>query len=300
MNDETIVGYGIGQYYEYVKDKLPFRLSFLCDRRWQEFGEVHGGIPVISPEQLRSMENVRVVIFGGDETVCASIESDLKGCPAACERAWKYLTIPYELLGKDLKKISAEGLYQDQYNNRVYFHKTLSDKVKITFRGSNNVLRIGEKVSAGLLRIDFGNDGVCEVGSGTEFNSVLVSVSGGKVRIGEECLFSNGISIRCHDGHHIFDRETGRRLNYPRDVSIGNHVWVGAGAQLLPGFSIDDNSVIGTGSVSSSGFGSGLIIGGNPARVIREGILWSKDDTNFRQRDSFGECMDRVAEKYFR
>ncbi len=298
MSDETIVGYGIGQYYEYMKDKLPFRLSFLCDRRWREFGETHGGIPVISPEQLRDMGNVRVVIFGGDDAVCASIESDLEGCLAVCERAWKYLTIPYDILGKDLKQTCMEGLYRDRYNNRIYFDKTLSDKIKVTFRGSNNVLRIGAKVLTGLLRVDFGNDGICEVGTGTEFHSALISISGGRVEIGKDSLFSNGISIRCHDGHHIFLAETHKRLNYPRDVRIGNHVWVGAGAQLLPGFLIGDNSIIGAGSVSSSVFGSRLVIGGNPARVIREGVLWAKDDTNLRQHDAFGECMDKRAEKY--
>lgn len=73
---------------------------------------------------------------------------------------------------------------------------------------------------------------------------------------------------------------------------------MGAGAQLLPGFLIGDNSIIGAGSVSSSVFGSGLVIGGNPARVIREGVLWAKDDTNLRQHDTFGECMDKRAEKY--
>ena len=186
VSDETIVGYGIGQYYEYMKDKLPFRLSFLCDRRWREFGETHGGIPVISPEQLRDMGNVRVVIFGGDDAVCASIESDLEGCLAVCERAWKYLTIPYDILGKDLKQTCMEGLYRDRYNNRIYFDKTLSDKIKITFRGSNNVLRIGAEVSAGLLRVDFGSDGTCEVGTGTEFHSALISASGGRVEIGKE------------------------------------------------------------------------------------------------------------------
>lgn len=299
MDSEILVGYGIGVYYEYMKNNLPFKLSFLCDRRWQEFGRMHDNIPVISPEQLKEMENVKVIIFSGNDLICSSIENDLKDFHVKCERASQYLRIPYEIDGRELKKLSANNVYKDSCQNEVHFDEKLSDRIRILFKGKNNYLNLKEDIYVGSLNLIFGNNGVCIIGGNTKFHAATIYISHGKIQIGENCLFAHNTEIRCHDGHHIFEKSTKQRINYPKNISIGNHVWVGAGAYLLPGFEIQDNSVVGARSVSSSKFGKELIIAGNPAKVIRRGICWSGDDTSFFQRDTFDECMDKNAEKYF-
>lgn len=299
MEREILVGYGIGLYYEYMKNSLPFKLSFLCDRRWQEFGNMHDGIPVISPERLKAMKNAKVLIFSGNDNVCASIENDLRDSGLKYERACRYLTIPYEISGKELKKLAVDNRYSDPCHNEVHFDKTLDDRLRILFKGKNNYLDLKQEIYIGSLYIIFGSNGVCEIGSNTKFHSTTMYISDAKVLIGESCLFAHNTEIRCHDGHHIFNRDTKHRINYPKNVVVGNHVWAGAGARLLPGFEIQDNSVVGAESVSSSKFGRELIIAGNPAKIIREGICWAGDDTSFCQRDNFDECIDRSAEKYF-
>ncbi len=52
-------------------------------------------------------------------------------------------------------------------------------------------------------------------------------------------------------------------------IALGENVWVGARCVLLPGASIGDNSVLATGSVLDHAIPSGVLAGGNPARVIR-------------------------------
>ena len=53
-------------------------------------------------------------------------------------------------------------------------------------------------------------------------------------------------------------------------VIIGNNVWIGGGAILLPGVTIGDNTTIGAGSVVTKSIPDNCIAAGNPCRVIRK------------------------------
>ncbi|WP_237067310.1 acyltransferase [Microbulbifer guangxiensis] len=54
-----------------------------------------------------------------------------------------------------------------------------------------------------------------------------------------------------------------------RDISIGNNVWVGTRAIILPGVVVGENSVIGAGSVVTRSFPANSVIAGSPAKLIR-------------------------------
>ena len=55
-----------------------------------------------------------------------------------------------------------------------------------------------------------------------------------------------------------------------KPITIGNNVWIGAGAIILAGTTIGDNTVIGAGSVVKGDIPSGVVAAGVPCRVIRE------------------------------
>lgn len=55
----------------------------------------------------------------------------------------------------------------------------------------------------------------------------------------------------------------------PSPVSIGSDVWVGARAFVLPGVSVGDSTIIGTGSIVTKSLPSGVIAAGAPAKVLR-------------------------------
>ncbi|MCW8000049.1 maltose acetyltransferase, partial [Clostridium sp. cpc1] len=55
-------------------------------------------------------------------------------------------------------------------------------------------------------------------------------------------------------------------------VIIGNNVWIGGGAIIMPGVKIGDNVVIGAGSVVIKNIPSNRVAYGNPCRVVRENI----------------------------
>lgn len=64
-------------------------------------------------------------------------------------------------------------------------------------------------------------------------------------------------------------------------VRIGNNVWIGAQACILPGVTIGDNTVIAGGSVVTKDIPANVIAAGNPCRVIRE--ITEADRNKYRQ-----------------
>ena len=61
-----------------------------------------------------------------------------------------------------------------------------------------------------------------------------------------------------------------RQLEYARPIVVGNDVWIGGGAILLPGVTVGSNVVIGAGSVVTRDIPSGVVACGNPCRVVRD------------------------------
>ena len=95
------------------------------------------------------------------------------------------------------------------------------------------------------------------------------------IDIGDDCVIGANVKIFDTDFHPIGAeaRLKGNREEVrTKPVKIGNNVFIGVNAIILKGTEIGDNCVIGAGSVVSGKFGSGLIIAGNPAKVINRGI----------------------------
>ena len=114
----------------------------------------------------------------------------------------------------------------------------------------------------------------------TTFEDVHIAIteSGSAIKIGRDCMFAYDIDIRTGDSHSIIDTNKNERINYAQDVSIGNHVWVAAHCIILKGVHIPDELVLATGSVVTKKFlQKGVIIAGNPARVVKEGISWTRE-----------------------
>jgi acetyltransferase-like isoleucine patch superfamily enzyme len=92
-----------------------------------------------------------------------------------------------------------------------------------------------------------------------------------ELTIGDYTLFGEGVSI--HDENHIFTAGSdpiADRGFVVKPISIGRNVWVGAKATILPGVHIGDNAVIGANAVVTHDVPAYTVVGGVPARVIRE------------------------------
>jgi acetyltransferase-like isoleucine patch superfamily enzyme len=69
-------------------------------------------------------------------------------------------------------------------------------------------------------------------------------------------------------GHPISPSQR-RAFVVTRPIKIDRNVWIGAGATIVGGVTVGENSVIGAGSVVTKDVPANTLAGGNPARVIR-------------------------------
>lgn len=102
-----------------------------------------------------------------------------------------------------------------------------------------------------------------------------------KIVFGDNCLLGHGVEIRDGDGHFtgITDGETTAWMDNTEGIHIGENVWIAARAAVLKGAMIQKHSVIGYGSLITrkiEGNDEHVLLAGNPAKVVRRGILWKR------------------------
>ena len=107
-----------------------------------------------------------------------------------------------------------------------------------------------------------------ELGESVFFNFNCVVLDVCRVRIGSFTLF--GPAVQIYTALHPLDALQRRGKEYGAPVDIGDDVWVGGGALILPGVRIGARAVIGAGSVVTRDVPEGVFAAGNPCRVIRE------------------------------
>ncbi|MNJ61182.1 Maltose O-acetyltransferase [compost metagenome] len=96
------------------------------------------------------------------------------------------------------------------------------------------------------------------------FNCVVLDVC--PISIGDDCQIGPAVQIYAAD--HPLDPKVRRSgLESGRAVKIGNNVWIGGGAIILPGVTVGDHAVIGAGSVVTRDVPARATVVGNPARL---------------------------------
>ena len=91
----------------------------------------------------------------------------------------------------------------------------------------------------------------------------------GKITIGNNVFIAPDVCIITEE-HAMDAAQRAAGLEYTHPVTIGDNVWIAAGALVLPGVTIGEGSVIGAGSVVTKDLPSHVLAVGSPARVVRE------------------------------
>ncbi|WP_423182919.1 sugar O-acetyltransferase [Arthrobacter sp. NyZ413] len=117
------------------------------------------------------------------------------------------------------------------------------------------------------LYVDYGT--YITVGARTFINYNLTALDVAPITIGEDCQIGPNVQLLTPT-HPVEPQPRRDRLEAAEPITIGDNVWLGGGAIVLPGVSIGDNSVIGAGAVVAKDIPANSLAVGNPARVIRE------------------------------
>lgn len=98
------------------------------------------------------------------------------------------------------------------------------------------------------------------------FNCVILDVA--EVNIGKNCLL--GPQVGLYTATHPLNRDQRiEPIDLAKPITIGDNCWIGGHATINPGVTLGNNVVVGSGSVVTKDFGDNVLIGGNPAKVIK-------------------------------
>lgn len=106
------------------------------------------------------------------------------------------------------------------------------------------------------------------IGENFYANTNCCILDGAQVVIGDNVFIAPNVVISTA-GHPLDPPQRNKGLEYAYPVTIGDDVWIGAGAIILPGVTIGSGSTIGAGSVVTKDIPAGVLAVGNPCRVLR-------------------------------
>lgn len=142
--------------------------------------------------------------------------------------------------------------------------------------------KAGDNIS---IHQNFYCDYGCNIYVGSNFfaNYDCVILDCAEVHFGDNCMLGPQVGI--YTATHPLDPiERASGLESAKPIHIGNDCWIGGHATINPGVMLGNNVVVASGSVVTKSFGDNLVIGGNPARVIRE--LKCSSDTTPEEKDA--------------
>ncbi|WP_321332886.1 acyltransferase [uncultured Bacteroides sp.] len=110
------------------------------------------------------------------------------------------------------------------------------------------------------------------IGDNTRINGACIHAQN-KIVIGKNCLIAANVQIFDSNGHLPAFDCVQLRINtrdIPKEIIIGDNIWIGANSIILPGVHIGNGSVIAAGSIVTQDIPAMVLAGGNPAKIIKE------------------------------
>ena len=148
----------------------------------------------------------------------------------------------------------------------------LVEDAKIIKLGESNV-NFGKSVciynDVKISVVNCGEKPTLNIGNGVSIGDRTEIHVGKEIIIGDGTLIAWDCCIMDRDYHNIGEKEI------MKPVHIGSRVWVGCKATILKGVTIGDGAVIAAGAVVTKDVPANALVGGNPAKIIRENISWT-------------------------
>ncbi len=332
MGDICLFGLGEIFYRTFESIRQKHTILYLSDNNPSTWGKEFYGIACISPEELRSKKENFEIYVTAAWTAYKEINKQLHNMQLDCfhwEELFGVYSSNFSDFSVTLTTEDFQGRdYSDEVGNKISFAGEVPRACKIVLHGGNHHIQfgsnihiantasitivcnqgvphqggtsciIGDNVSIwndGHLDINLLSGSSCSIGARTSFgngNITIKSIENGHIKIGKNCMFSYGIRLMQNDYHLLFDKKTGKCINNPRNIVVGDHVWIGENVTLLHGAQIGSVCMIGYGSITSGSFANNTLLAGHPAKILRYDICWARDST-YTQHSDIQECWDK-------
>lgn len=148
------------------------------------------------------------------------------------------------------------------------------DNLRLNYMGKKNTFSVNNRGGVIGGRAVVGYPSNITIGENSYINGGYIQASpNARIVIGENCLISYNVHIRT-GMHNYQDKNTliKDQGGSEKDVTIGDDVWIGFGAQIMPGVRIADGCVIGAGAVVTKDTEPYGVYGGVPAKIIKRRI----------------------------
>lgn len=142
---------------------------------------------------------------------------------------------------------------------------------------SSRGVRLGPGVTVARGAAIFGSGVVAEPGVGVTIGAQTaigmndVVWGQGGVTIGERCMLGpNVVLVSENHAHDDLDAPMNRQGSTRAPIVLGDDVWIGANAVVTMGVTIGDGAIVGAGAVVTRDVPARAVVGGVPARVLRD------------------------------
>ncbi len=159
------------------------------------------------------------------------------------------------------------------FNGKLTFNRSWTKQnpfSSLLFMADNSVLKVRgtfDIYSGATIYINKGAELI--LGGGYINNNVNISCFE-SIEIGKNVVVSEGVTMRDSDNHQI----VGLHHEMTQPIKIGNRVWIGVNATILKGVTIGDGAIIAAGAVVTKDVPANTLVGGVPAKIIKENITW--------------------------
>ena len=163
-----------------------------------------------------------------------------------------FLKIMFKELGKNF--YSETGLFITGYENITIKNNCRFMRYSSINADKNSSIEIGDNISV-------------------NYNANINSCNNGYIEIGNDVLIGQNTVLRASN-HKISDQneKINKQGHTGGKIIIGNNVWIGANCVILKDVKIEDNSVIGAGTVINKNVKKNEIIIGNQQRFLKKNI----------------------------
>lgn len=150
---------------------------------------------------------------------------------------------------------------------RIYNQTLESEDEKRTKLLKELLGSTGENVSMEPnIRFDYGYNTHVGENFYANFDCTILDVC--EVRFGDNCMLAPGVHIYTAT-HPLNPIERNSGKEYGKPITFANNVWIGGNAIINPGVKVGNNVVIASGAVVTKDVPDNVVVGGNPARIIK-------------------------------